>query len=74
MQVPCIHASFLVTVQAATLIHEFISVRGSAILSALEGNSGSIYNLVNKLFELANVCAFHENRDHIYTELTFINP
>ena len=35
---------FLLTVKAATLI--FISGRGSAILSAKEGKSGLIYNLV----------------------------
>ena len=36
---------FSLTVKAATLI--FIPVRGSAISSAKEGKSGSIYNLVN---------------------------
>ena len=36
---------FSLTVKAATLI--FISGCGSAILSAKEGNSGFIYNLVN---------------------------
>ena len=35
---------FSLTVKAATLI--FISGRGSAILSAKEGKSGSVYNLV----------------------------
>ena len=35
---------FSLTVKAATLI--FISGRGSAISSAEEGKSGSIYNLV----------------------------
>ena len=35
---------FSLTVKAATLI--FISGRGSAISSAIQGNSGSIYNLV----------------------------
>ena len=35
---------FSLTVKAATLI--FISGRGSAILSAKQGESGSIYNLV----------------------------
>ena len=35
---------FSLTVKAATLI--FISGRGSAISSAKEGGSGSIYNLV----------------------------
>ena len=35
---------FLLTVKAATLI--FISGRGSAISSAKQGKSGSIYNLV----------------------------
>ena len=37
---------FSLTVKAATLI--FISGRGSAILSAKEGKSGSIYNMVKK--------------------------
>ena len=37
---------FSLTVKAATLI--FISGRGSAIASAKEGKSGSIYNLVKK--------------------------
>ena len=36
---------FSLTVKAATLI--FISGRGSAISSANQGESGSIYNLVN---------------------------
>ena len=36
---------FSLTVKAATLI--FISGRGSAISSAKQGKSGSIYNLVN---------------------------
>ena len=42
---------FSLSVKAATLI--FISGCGSAISSAKEGKSGSIYNLVrvNKLFE-----------------------
>ena len=39
-----ISIDFLLTVKAATLI--FISGRGSAISSAKEGKSGSIYNLV----------------------------
>ena len=38
---------FSLTVKAANLI--FISGRGSAISSAKQGNSGSIYNLVKKL-------------------------
>ena len=38
------YLTFLLTVMAATLI--FISGRGSAISSAKEGKSGSIYNLV----------------------------
>ena len=37
---------FLLTVKAVTLI--FICGRGSAISSAKEGKSGSIYNLVKK--------------------------
>ena len=36
---------YAITVKAATLI--FISGRGSAISSAKQGKSGSIYNLVN---------------------------
>ena len=39
----CILLDFSLTVKAATLI--FISGCGSAISSAKEGNSGSIYNL-----------------------------
>ena len=38
---------FSLTVKAATLI--FISGRGSAISSAKQGKSGSIYNLVKNL-------------------------
>ena len=66
---------FSLTVKAATLI--FISGRGSAISSAEQGKSGSIYNLVkNNLVVLGrtNVRAFHENPNRIDTELTFINP
>ena len=44
MQVLFILIYFLLTVKAATLI--FISGRGSAILSAKEGKSGFIYNLI----------------------------
>ena len=65
----------LLTVKAAALI--FISGRGSAISSAKQRKSGSIFNLVmNKLVGLghANVRAFHENPNRIHTELTFINP
>ena len=40
----CISIDFSLTVKAATLI--FISGRGSAISSAKQGKSGSIYNLV----------------------------
>ena len=58
------------TVKAATLI--FISWRGSAISSAKQGKSASIFNLAN--FGRANVRAFHENLNRIHTELTFINP
>ena len=47
----------------------FISGRGSAISSAKQGKSGSIFNLAKN----SNVCAFHENPHHIHTELTFIN-
>ena len=65
---------FSLTVKAATLI--FISGRGSAISSAKEGKSGSIYNLVELISFLvhANVRAFHENPNRIHIELTFINP
>ena len=65
---------FSLTVKAATLI--FISGRSSAILSAKDGKSGSIYNLVkNKISCLgrANVRAFHEIPNRIHTELKFIN-
>ena len=37
---------FLLSVKAATLIHVFLSGRGSAIPSAKEGKTGLIYNLV----------------------------
>ena len=57
--------------RAATLI--FISGRGSAISSAKQGKSGSIYNLVN-IFGRANVCAFHENPNRIHTRVTVVNP
>ena len=62
-----------VHVKAVTLI--FIAGRGSAISSAQGGKSRSIL-LSRKLSCLsrANMCAFHENRDSIYTELTLINP
>ena len=66
---------FSLTVKAATLI--FISGRGSAISSAKQGKSGSIYNLVKNLISClgrANVRAFHENPNRTHTELTFINP
>ena len=66
---------FLLIVKAATLI--FISGRISAISSAKQGKSGSIYNLVMKLISClgsANLCAFHENTNRIHNELTFINP
>ena len=63
---------FSLTIKAATL--KFISGHGSAISSAKEGKSGSIYNLV-KLFGLRkHVRAFHESPDRIYTDLTCINP
>ena len=65
------------TVKAAILI--FISGCGSANSSAKEGKSGFIYifkfgkELISFLSR-ANVRAFHENPNRIYTELTFINP
>ena len=43
-QVSMVLIDFPLTVKAATLI--FIYGRGSAILSAKQGKSGSIYNLV----------------------------
>ena len=68
-----IFIDFLLTVKAATLI--LISGRGSAISSAKQGKSGSIYNLVKiDCLGRANVRAFRENPNRIYTELTFINP
>ena len=66
---------FSLTVKAATLI--FISGRCSAISSAKQGKSGSIYNLVKNLissFGRASVRAFHENPNRMHTELTFMNP
>ena len=63
------------TEKATTLI--FMYGRGSAISSAKEGKSGFIYNLVKELisfFGRANVRAFHESPDRIYTDLTCINP
>ena len=64
----------LLSVKGVTLI--FISGRGSAISSAIQGKSSSIYNLVKLLSCLGrtNECAFHENPNRIHTELTFINP
>ena len=41
---PTVSIDFSLTVKAATFI--FISGRGSAISSAIQGKSGSIYNLV----------------------------
>ena len=64
---------FSLTVKTATLI--FISGRGSAIATAKQGKSGSIYNFVkNKVSCLgrANVRAFHENLNRIHTELTLL--
>ena len=65
-----IKVSFLLSVKAVILI--FISRRGSAISSAKQGKSGSIYNLVNKCLGRANVRAFHENPNRIHTELTLL--
>ena len=59
---------------AITLI--FISGRGSVISSAQERKIG-FYLFGKKMISClscANVCAFHENPDRIYTEPTFINP
>ena len=65
---------FPLTVKAATVI--FIYVRGSAISSAKEGESGFSYSLIELISFLgrANVRAFYENPNRIHTELTFINP
>ena len=63
---------FSLTVKAAILI--FTPGRGSAISSAKQGKSGSIYNLVkNFCLGRANVRAFHKNPICILTEFTFIN-
>ena len=62
----------MVSVKAVTLI--FISGRGSAISSAQKGKSGSIGKELLSCFSHAKKRDFHENPDHIYTELTFINP
>ena len=66
---------FSLTVKAVTLI--FIPGQGTAISSAKEGKSGFIYNFRKELISFlgrANVCAFHESPDCIYTDLTCINP
>ena len=63
----------MVSVKAVTLI--FISGRGSALSSAQKGNQVlSIGKELLSCFSHANKRDFHENPDHIYTELTFINP
>ena len=51
-----------------------ISGRGSAISSAQKGKSGSIDKELLSCFSHAKKRDFHTNPDHIYTELTFINP
>ena len=66
---------FSLTVKAATVI--FISGRGSAISSAKQGESGSIYKFGEELISClgcGNVRAFHENPNRIQLDLTFINP
>ena len=66
---------FSFTVKAATLI--FISGCGSAISSPKEGKSGFILSFCKELISFlrsANVRAFHENPNRIYTELISINP
>ena len=60
----------MVSIKAVTLI--FISGRGSAISSAQKGKS--IGKELLSCFSHAKKRDFHENPDHIYTELTFINP
>ena len=67
--------TFLLSVKAVTLI--FIAGRGTAISSAKQGKSGSIYNFGKALISFlgrTNVPAFHESSDRIHFELTFINP
>ena len=56
-------------VKAATLI--FISGSGSAISSVKEGKLGK--ELISFLGR-ANVRAFHESLDRIYTDFTCVNP
>ena len=58
---------FSLTVKAATLI--FISGRGLAILSANEGKSGLIYNLVKSLsaFWAAQTCVHFMKSLTVYT-------
>ena len=61
------------SVKAVTLI--FISGRGSAISSAQKGNQVlSIGKELLSCYSHAKKRDFHENPDHIYTELKFINP
>ena len=52
---------FWLTVKVTTLI--FVCGRGLAILSALEGKLGFIYNLIS--LSHANALVFHENRGRI---------
>ena len=63
---------FWVTVKAVTL--KFKAGHGSAISSAQEGKKGSIYMELISCLSRANVRAFHENPDRIYTGLTAVNP
>ena len=64
---------FSLTVKAATLI--FISGRGSAISPAKAGISGfgNLKELISFLGR-ANVRAFNESPDRLYSDLTCINP
>ena len=55
---------FSLTVKAATLI--FISGRGSAISSAMEGTSGFIYNLVNSKSCIACNFLFSYFRNNVF--------
>ena len=64
----------LATVKAANLI--FISGCGLAVLSANEGKSGFIHNLVKEIISClsAQTCAYFMEIMTAYTLLTFIHP
>ena len=63
----------MVSVKAVTLI--FISGRGSWFHLLKKGNQVlSIGKELFSCFSHAKKRDFHENPDHIFTELTYINP